>query len=168
MLIGSITENQAVRLRPHRRRRLQRKLAANSILNGQLSLIWWSQIHEDLLQNGNRGGLELANRLREEVLSLLQRNADSRDWDIIVSFYIDVGTLFAKCVSADIKISEDCLREFACGFTQAQPLFDLVDVGHGREQAVLKIQGTISTCTGLKPELLTNAFNHARPVSSLR
>ncbi|KAL2044080.1 hypothetical protein ABVK25_012488 [Lepraria finkii] len=98
-------------------------------------------IHEDLRQNGNRGGLELANHLKEEILNLLQLNADSRDWDIMVSFYIDVGTLFAKCVSADIKISEDCLREFACGFTQAQPSFSLGDGGHGREQAILKIQG---------------------------
>ena len=101
-------------------------------------------------------------------MNLLQLNADSRDWDIMVSFYIDVGTLFAKCVSADIKISKDCLREFACGFTQAQPSFSLVDVGHGREQAILKIQGTISTCNVLKPELITNAFDHARPVSILR
>jgi hypothetical protein len=102
----------------------------------------WSQIHEGFLKNGKTGGEGLASHLREEVLSLLQSNMDARNWKIMVSFYIDVGTVFARCVSADVKITEDCLREFVCGFNQAQPLFDLVDVGRGRKQTVLKIQGT--------------------------
>ncbi|KAL2044657.1 hypothetical protein N7G274_002431 [Stereocaulon virgatum] len=98
-------------------------------------------IHECFLKNGKMGGEGLAIHLREEVLSLLQSNMDATNWKIMVNFYIDVGTVFAKCVSADVGITEDCLREFVHGFNQAQPLFDLVDVGRRREQTVLKIQG---------------------------
>ena len=102
----------------------------------------WSQIHEVFLKTGKAGGEGLASHLREEVLSLLQCNMDARNWKIVVGFYIDVSTVFARCVSADVEITEACLREFVCGFNQAQPLFDLVDVGRGREQTILKIQGT--------------------------
>ena len=93
----------------------------------------------DLLQNGRRGGAEFADLLRMEVASLLRYNPEATHWNVMIAFYLDVNTMFAKCVSADLPVSTEGLREFVCGFTQAHPLFDLVDVGQDKEKKLLKI-----------------------------
>ncbi len=99
------------------------------------------QIHEDLLQAGKKGGIEAADRLCHEVLSYLQLFSDAQTWEVMVHLYIDIGGLLARCVGNDIPLSESSVRAFMLGFTQAQPLFTIVDVGRDPEKLLQKMEG---------------------------
>ena len=57
----------------------------------------------------------------------------------MVHLYIDIGGLLARCVGADI--SDGNVREFMVGFTQAQPLFTIVDVGRDPQKLSKKVKG---------------------------
>ena len=69
-----------------------------------------TQIREDLLQQGGRGGFEAAARLRLEVSDYLQQFGDAKNWEIMVHLYIDVNGLLARCVSNDIPISGSTVK----------------------------------------------------------
>ncbi len=75
-----------------------------------------------------------------EVSNYLQQFGDAKYWEIMVHFYIDIGGLLARCLSSDIPLSDDLVREFMVGFTQAQPLFAIVDVGHDSEKLSRKVE----------------------------
>ena len=60
----------------------------------------------------------------------------------MVQLYIDIGGLLARCVSADIPVSNDNVRDFMLGFNQAEPLFTIVDMGRGSEKLSRKVEGT--------------------------
>ena len=60
----------------------------------------------------------------------------------MVHLYIDIGSLLARCVGADIPLSDGNVRDFMVGFTQAQPLFTMVDVGRDPQKLSRKIEGT--------------------------
>lgn len=96
-----------------------------------------------MLQSGKRGGVEAADRLSTEVSNYLQQHGDAKYWEIMVHLYIDIGRLLARCVSSDIPLSDDNVRDFMIGFTQAKPLFTIVDVGHDPGDLLSrKVEGT--------------------------
>lgn len=100
------------------------------------------QIHEDLLQSGKRGGVEAADRLWTEVSNYVEQFPDAERWEIMVHLYIDVQGLLARCVSADVPLSDRNVRDFMVGFTKARPLFTTTDVGHDTEKFSRKVEGT--------------------------
>ena len=102
------------------------------------------QLHEDLVQLGEQGGEKTADQLRDEVSIYFQQFGEAKDWEIMVHLYMDVGGLLARCVSNDIPLSESCVRRFMLGFTQAQPLFSIVDVGHDHKKLLQKVEGTLT------------------------
>ena len=57
----------------------------------------------------------------------------------MVHLYIDIGGLLARCVGVDI--SDGNVRDFMVGFTQAQPLFIIVDVGRDPQKLSQKVKG---------------------------
>ena len=99
------------------------------------------QIHEDLLQAGKRGGADAAERLWTEVSNYLHQYGEVKDWEIMVHICIDVAGLLARCVSNDCPLSDDNVRDFMIGFTQARPLFTIVDVGSDPESLSRKVGG---------------------------
>ena len=99
------------------------------------------QVHEDLLQLGRKGGFEAANRLRNEVSDYLQQYSDAKHWEIMVHLYVDIEGVLARCISNDILLSDSTVRGFMLGFTLAQPLFTIVDVGHEPEILSQKVEG---------------------------
>ncbi|CAD6578866.1 MAG: hypothetical protein ASARMPREDX12_008998 [Alectoria sarmentosa] len=103
-----------------------------------------TMIHQDLLQLGKRGGAEAADRMRAEVSNYLQQfgDADAGEWKIMVHLYIDVEGLLARCAKNDIRLKDGEMRDFMLGFTQAQPLFMIVDVGHDSERSSRKVEET--------------------------
>ena len=76
-----------------------------------------------------------------EVSNFLQQFGDVKSWKIMVYLYIDIGGLLARCASNDIPLSNDNVRDFMLGFTQAQPLFATVDVGYDPEKLSRKVEG---------------------------
>ena len=97
--------------------------------------------HDDLLVSGKRGGVEAADRLLTEIKSHIHSFEDSKNWSIMVDYYADVKGLLVKCAKLGIAIEEEVVREFAYGFTQAQPLFDFLDIGRGKDTPHRKIHG---------------------------
>ena len=60
----------------------------------------------------------------------------------MVHLYVDVEGLLTN----DIRLKDGEVRDFMLGFTQAQPLFMIVDVGHDPEKLSRKVEGT-SDCS---------------------
>ncbi|KAL8715730.1 MAG: hypothetical protein Q9220_000397 [cf. Caloplaca sp. 1 TL-2023] len=56
-------------------------------------------------------------------------------WKIVVRIYANLDGLQKTYARAGLSKEEHALPHFAAGFTQSQPLFDVVDVGHGKERA---------------------------------
>ena len=98
--------------------------------------------HEDLLEHGFAGGREAANRLIIEIGNFVQKFQDSKSWDIKAQIYLDVKALLRRCQHLDISTNEESLRDFMCGFVQAEggPLLDIIDVGGNPSQ---KIEGSL-------------------------
>ena len=86
------------------------------------------------------GGVEAANRLRDEVSDYLEQFSNAKSWKIMVHLYVDTEGLLARCVSNDIPLSDSSVRDFMLGFTQAHPLFTIVDVGHDLEILSQKVE----------------------------
>lgn len=63
------------------------------------------------------------------------------DWKIVVRIYIDFQGLVEDFGKLQNPISETRLQKFVGGFTQVQPLYDIIDTGPGREEALVKING---------------------------
>ena len=85
-----------------------------------------------------------AHRLRDGVLEHIQNMADTRSWQIMVQFYIDIGSLLARGLSNDTPKSDSSVRDFMLGFTQAQPLFTIVEIGSDSSQVSQKVEGRAS------------------------
>lgn len=59
----------------------------------------------------------------------------------MVHVYLDLDGLFQRLRAAGFSHELGRIYQFSRGFTQRQPLFDLVDVGFGSHQVALKIEG---------------------------
>jgi hypothetical protein len=102
------------------------------------------QFQDALLQAaGGDGGSEAASRLyhaiRDHVASLYN---SSGNWPIMVQVYLSLDKLAQKLASVGLLRSPQDLRAFAQRFSVNQPLFSIIDVGHGKERADHKIKGT--------------------------
>ena len=58
----------------------------------------------------------------------------------MVHIYIDLQGFVARSISADIPLSDNDVYDFMVGFTQSQPLFNIVDVGHDSEKLIAKME----------------------------
>ena len=97
---------------------------------------------EELLRGGSNGGAIAAQRLLEQIQGYFQKvNRSANQWKIMVRVFVNLEGLARKCSFSGIVDQPIVVREFAAAFTKAQPLFDIVDVGYGKEQADHKIRG---------------------------
>lgn len=81
-----------------------------------------------------------------EVSNYLQQFDDAGKWQVMMHFFIDVEGLLARCANNDIRLKDGEMRDFMLGFTQAQPLFMIVDVGHDPGRLSRKVEGTSDCC----------------------
>ncbi|RYP81671.1 hypothetical protein DL769_001903 [Monosporascus sp. CRB-8-3] len=94
---------------------------------------------EEFMRQGLEGGKKAANALRQAI-ALGCRDAD--ETEIIAKVVANLNGL-SKAMKRDGCVdSENDVREFMLGFTQAKTSFDFVDVGHGKERADSKIRET--------------------------
>lgn len=77
--------------------------------------------------------------MRDHVASLYN---NSGNWPIMVQVYLSLDKLSQKLASVGLLRSPQELRAFAQRFSVNQPLFSVIDVGHGKERADHKIKGT--------------------------
>ncbi|KAI4621707.1 hypothetical protein J4E80_004077 [Alternaria sp. BMP 0032] len=95
---------------------------------------------------GADGGSEAASLLyhaiRDHVASLYN---SSGSWPIMVQVYLSLDKLAQKLASVGLLRSPQDLRAFAQRFSVNQPLFSIIDVGHGKERADHKIKEMLRT-----------------------
>lgn len=99
------------------------------------------QFNETLLQKGAIGGAEAAYQLHDEIRTHIQSYDGAKQWKILVRVYVDLDALSWTIRQTGVKCNRGLLHQFFRGFIQHQPLFDIVDVGHGREQVEVKMEG---------------------------
>ena len=100
---------------------------------------------EDLLRQGIQGGETAAHRLHELIEKWFQRDPRCKDtdaghWRIKVRIYLNLDGLSRTLYNAKIVPDLQTLRQFMIGFTRNQQLFDVVDVGYGKERTDYKIK----------------------------
>ena len=76
--------------------------------------------------------------LRDEIANRIPKP----DYKIVVKLYVDIGGL-PMTGNVPSTCDESRLRKFFIGFTQVQSTFDVVDTGHGLQEATVKLQGNV-------------------------
>lgn len=95
---------------------------------------------------GKDGGSEAAHLLHREIKSDLKStypDASVDDWNVVVQVVLNLQGLANKLVSCGIVNNPNDIFAFARAFGLAQPLFNFIDVGIGKEHADHKIRETL-------------------------
>lgn len=100
---------------------------------------------EQYLRKGLQGGETAAHFLRESLDKWIKRdprfeNTDADHWRFKVRIYLNLEGLSHALYNAKLVPGLQTLRQFMTGFTRNQQLFDVVDVGHGKERTDYKIK----------------------------
>lgn len=104
------------------------------------------QFQDYLFAQGKDGGADAASQLQQEIkkqLKDLYPDASVSDWHIVVNIVLNMQGLGSKLQACGIIDSASGLQEFARAFGLAQPLFNFIDVGSGKERADHKIRETL-------------------------
>ncbi|KAL4923945.1 CCCH zinc finger protein [Aspergillus undulatus] len=98
---------------------------------------------DDLLQLGEEGGRKAATELSFAVEDYVSDNFPSIvSPKIITKMYVNMKALCDACVRGGVTTDPSILDEFARGFNGSFSLFDLIDVGSGKNAAYDKIKDT--------------------------
>jgi len=99
-----------------------------------------------LLKAGAEGGAEAAHKLMAEIKAHIQsryEHLSTEGWNIVVHIYASLEGLARKFCSIGILKAFQELYPFTRAFNQNQPLFNITDVGFGKERADHKIRGKL-------------------------
>jgi hypothetical protein len=95
-----------------------------------------------MTSKGATGGEKAADKLNSVVRSYLRQcSKESDDWTVMATAYANVEGLAQTLVRLKLLSGVAELRSFVTAFTNRQPLYSVVDVGHGKERADTKIKG---------------------------
>ena len=100
---------------------------------------------ENLLRQGTQGGETAAHFLRHGLEHWIERdprfqNTDASHWHIKLRIYLNLEGLSWALHNAKLVPDRQTLRQFMTGFTRNQQLFDVIDVGPGKERTDYKIK----------------------------
>ncbi|GJC89525.1 hypothetical protein ColLi_12363 [Colletotrichum liriopes] len=104
---------------------------------------------DSLLKAGRDGGSEAGHLLYNEIMNYVNKaylQQPSQDWSVVVQVMLNLDGLAKRLHASGIipnTAAERTLADFGHGFSRAQPLFNFVDVGHGKEAADHKIRETL-------------------------
>ncbi|KAF2002989.1 hypothetical protein P154DRAFT_520350 [Amniculicola lignicola CBS 123094] len=99
-----------------------------------------------LLAAGANGGSEAASKLQQAIkehIATLYSNSGS--WPIMVNIFVSLDKLAAKLAQVGLLKHPTEMRGFAQSFSVNQPLFSIIDVGHGKERADFRIKEMLRT-----------------------
>ena len=97
---------------------------------------------DSLIRQGFEGGQQAALRLESQTQSYLKGFHGLDQLEIIVRIFISLDGLSNVYKSLGIISDVNAMRQFMVGFVQARGLFDVIDVGKGKERADHKMKGT--------------------------
>lgn len=99
-----------------------------------------------IYSSGREGGAEAASLLQQAIkqqLKELYPEANLGDYQIVVNIVLNLQGLGKKLQSCNIISGPVELQSFGRAFGLAQPLFNFIDVGDGKERADHKIRETL-------------------------
>lgn len=103
------------------------------------------QFQDTLLHSASgNGGSEAASHLHHAIrdhIASIYPNSTSDQWPIMVHIYLSLDKLAQKLSQVGLLRNPQDMRIFAQRFSVNQPLFSIIDVGHGKERADHKIKG---------------------------
>ncbi|KAI1378781.1 hypothetical protein F4677DRAFT_411969 [Hypoxylon crocopeplum] len=121
---------------------IQHKMEVNSfafaIVDGDGAVF-----RDDWIAKGEEGGAMAAHQLRTDIkkhLKSVYPDINVEPWQVIVQVVLNLEGLSRKLYSVDLTKTVNELPAFARGFSRAQGLFSIVDVGKGKEQADFKVR----------------------------
>lgn len=91
-------------------------------------------------EGGSAAASKLQHAIQEYVASLFE---NTTNWSISVNIYVSLDKLGQKLAQAGYLKGPQEFRAFVQGFNVNQPLFNFVDVGHGKERADNKLRETL-------------------------
>lgn len=97
---------------------------------------------DHLIRKGLEGGQEAAQHLESRTIDYLKGHYNGSQWRIIVRIFIGLDGLYGVYQRMELVNHLNVLRQFMIGFGKARGLFDVVDVGRGKERADHKLKGT--------------------------
>lgn len=99
--------------------------------------------NETYLRNGEKGGRQAAQDLKDEVTKWVPDNVvePPKEFKVVVRVYLNLKGLADVCVRAGIVQTTTVFEDFTRGFTRGNTLFDFVDVGSGKDRADVKLNG---------------------------
>ncbi|KAK3495271.1 uncharacterized protein B0T23DRAFT_315424 [Neurospora hispaniola] len=107
--------------------------------------------HDEYIIEGEEGGREAAHKLHSALKTFLESaNMEDHIKFIVVKIYLNVEGLTRALMESGIIHEDDKLTKFGRGFCQAQPFFEFIDVGHGKEKADLKATKHFELMVNLK------------------
>lgn len=104
------------------------------------------QFHDYLYAMGKDGGSDAAHMLNTEIRAHLKAthpDANVDDWSIVVQVFVSLQGLAMKLQACGLVTNPNEIFEFTRAFNFAQPLFNFIDVGIGKERADHKIRETL-------------------------
>ncbi|PSN67867.1 hypothetical protein BS50DRAFT_620322 [Corynespora cassiicola Philippines] len=101
---------------------------------------------DQLLQAAGNGGSEAASMLQHAIHDhIASIYSNSGNWSVMVNVYVSLDKLAQKLASVQLVRHSQDLRSFAQSFNVNQPLFNIIDVGQGKERADHKIKEMLRT-----------------------
>ncbi|EME86132.1 uncharacterized protein MYCFIDRAFT_82071 [Pseudocercospora fijiensis CIRAD86] len=95
---------------------------------------------ENLLRLGEEGGKKAARQLKSAAAKYLASlDGMPKDLRIAARLYTNVSGLAQTCVRARLVSSVTIVEDFLRGFTYGDDLFDVIDVGYGKDRADGKV-----------------------------
>jgi hypothetical protein len=91
-------------------------------------------------EGGSTAASKLHHAIQEHIASLYD---NSKNWAISVNIYVSLDKLGQKLAQVGLLKHPQEFRAFVQGFNVNQPLFNFVDVGHGKERADNKLRETL-------------------------
>ncbi|KAK0371998.1 c-x8-c-x5-c-x3-h type zinc finger protein [Colletotrichum limetticola] len=98
---------------------------------------------------GRDGGFKAGHLLYSEIMNYVSKvylHKSTQDWSVVVQVILHLDGLAKRLHASGIipnTAADRTLADFGHGFSRAQPLFNFVDVGPGKEAADHKIRETL-------------------------
>jgi hypothetical protein len=96
---------------------------------------------DEYLQQGEQGGHNAAEKLHAALQEYVSGNFPINSPKIITKMYVNLKGLSDLCVRGGVTTEPALIEDFVRGFNASYPLFDLIDIGSGKESAHDKIGG---------------------------
>ncbi|KAB8072187.1 hypothetical protein BDV29DRAFT_6265 [Aspergillus leporis] len=94
---------------------------------------------DEYLQQGEQGGHNAAEKLHAALQEYVSGNFPINSPKIITKMYVNLKGLSDLCVRGGVTTEPALIEDFVRGFNASYPLFDLIDIGSGKESAHDKI-----------------------------